>query len=88
MAIRKKPKKADFVFEGKRYWIPECEAVDISDSDDPQAFFLQWITLDYETDERAGEDLMGNEEFLDKEYAAIDRLFPHPERELPWYEGY
>ena len=88
MATRKKPKKADFVHNKKRYWFSDCNAVDISDSDNTTDYFLEATTLDYETDEEAPLELWNDDQFMEKHYNALQRVFPNMESELPWYEGY
>jgi hypothetical protein len=76
---RKKPKKADFIYKGTRYWVESAE------------YYLFWNgeydtsviynVLEYETDKNVGDDdeLNYDEEFQKKSYEVCCRMIPYDE---------
>jgi hypothetical protein len=88
MATRNKPKRCDFVYQNKKYWFSEGHAVDISDSEDTTAYFIEATLLDYETDKEAPESLWEDEGFLEKHDKALNRIFPNIDSELNWHQFY
>lgn len=77
--VRNKPKKADFIFNNRRYWIDECyKHTDWTDGE-----YDRWVSysvLNYETDEEETMDGFTDEQeeqFIDKLYEVGAKLFPY-----------
>ena len=76
---RNKPKKADFIFNKKRYWINECT----KHTDWFNGEYLLWSTyncLEYESDKEETMEEFTDEQtdtFIEKLYKAGERIFPY-----------
>ena len=77
MAARKKPKKADFVYNKKRYWFSDYVIVNVNSHVDPTGHFLEPIVLDYETNKAPLYTLWEDSEFLKKVQDGSRRVLPH-----------
>ena len=84
---KQKPKRADFRWEGKRYWISSCDYWSLWDGEYDE--FVTFEVKDYETDEEyygpeADEDADENypinnkrwEDFMDKVHKVGHRVLP------------
>lgn len=81
---RDKPKRADFRYKNKRYWVKNYHAVDSSAEGEIDHWY-QYTFLDYDTDEEVDEDIFYEEDFMDKGYKAAERIFPPSELDFPPY---
>jgi len=88
MATRKKPKKADFVHNKKRYWFSDYFIRNVSYSVDPIGYFIEPIVLDYETNQAPLYTLWEDIEFLKKVTDGSRRVLPHAGSPLAREENY
>ena len=76
---KQKPKRADFRWEGKRYWISECDYWELWNGEYDR--FVTFAVKDYETDEEIF-DPYGDDShpqwlaFMDKVYQVGHRVLP------------
>lgn len=78
--MRKKPKRCDFLFNKKRYWVSVVEWFDVSDSDNTDDWCLSCNVKNWDTDEDVGIDQeeWNSDEFMDKAFSKAERLEHRP----------
>lgn len=81
---KQKPKRADFRWEGKRYWISACDYWSLWDGEYDE--FVTFTVKDYETDEEyygPENDDKKAMDFLDKVHHVGHRVLPVDPRHFP-----
>lgn len=78
--MRSKPKKCDFVFNGKQYWITDGDWFDVSDGEDTDSWCLECSVAYFDTDEdvSTSKDEWNSEEFQNKAFGKATKLFKRP----------
>ena len=83
---RNKPKRCDFRYKDKRYWVKNYTAID-SSSEGEEDHWYQYTFLDYDNDEEVDVDVFYEDEFMDKAHRVARNIFPPSQLDFPsgWY---